>query len=319
MKKFVSVLLVAMIVMLTSCQGSKEQLIGINQFAPHPSLDNCRYGFIEGLRQEGFINGENVKIEVHNAQADPAVANSISESFTAQKAVLICGIATPSAQSSYNSASEKNIPVVFSAVSDPIAASLVKSMDKPENNVTGTSDTLPIEAQLKMIRAFLPEAEKIGILYTTSEINSISQIEKFKSLAPDYGFTIIEKGISTGADIPMAADAILNQVDCLTNLTDNTVVTSLPIIIEKANAKKIPVFGSEEEQLKSGCIASESLDYFELGIETGKIAAKILKGEKAGDIPVSIIEASKPVINKTALNNLGIAIPSDYADAEVVE
>lgn len=293
--------------------------IGINQFAQHESLENCRIGFIEGLKEAGYVDSENIKVDYQNAQTDIKLASSIASAFVSKKYDLICAIATPSAQASYNAAIETEIPIVFSAISDPVGSKLVKSLEKPENNVTGVSDALPIEAQLKMIRAFLPNAKKIGILFTTSESNSESQIEIYKTLATNYGFKIITRGVNTETEIPLATDSILKEVDCLTNLTDNTIVTSLSIIIEKANSKNIPVFGSEEEQLKVGCIASESLDYVEIGRETAKLAVKIIEGENASEIPVTVNNASKPVINKKAAQLLNIEIPKEYKEAKNIE
>ena len=213
------------------------------------------------------------------------------------------------AQSSFNAAKAKDIPVVFTAVTDPVAAMLT------EGNVTGTSDKLPVEAQLKLIRAMLPQAKNIGILYTTSEVNSLSTIEEYKTLAGNYGFEIVDMGVSATADVPLAVDRILPQIDAMTNLTDNTVVGSLPVILEKANAKAIPIFGSEIEQVKLGCIASEGIEYVELGKQTGRMAAQILRGEKeADDIPYEIIEQSSLYINTSVMEEFGLTLAEEYLD-----
>ena len=180
--------------------------------------------------------------------------------------------------------------------------------------MTGTSDALPIEAQLKTIRAMLPEAKKIGILYTTSEVNSLSAIEIYKQLAPTYGFEIVESGISTIADLPLAIDALLPKVDCLTNLTDNTVVSALALVLDKANAAKKPVFGSEIEQVKLGCIAAEGLDYLALGKQTGLMAAKVLKGEaKAGEIQYEIITEPGLYVNSNVLKQFKVELNDELA------
>ena len=219
-------------------------------------------------------------MDVKNAAADQGTTKQISDGFVSDKVDLICAIATPSAQAAYNSAMNSDIPVVYTAVTDPIAAKLANEDGTPVGNVTGTSDELPIKAQLEMIREMLPDATKIGIMYTTSEVNSVSALEKYKDLAGDYGFTIVEKGVTQTADISLATDELLDEVDCISNLTDNTVVNSLATILDKANEKNIPVFGSEIEQVKIGCVAAEGLDYIALGKQTGKMAAQILKGEK---------------------------------------
>lgn len=309
--------------MVTGCAGGssssegessegKTYTIGISQFAEHGSLDNCREGFLEGLAEEGIKEGENLEVDYKNAMADMATAGQISSGFAADKVDLVCAIATPSAQSAYNAAMDVNIPVIFTAVTDPIAAELADADGNPAGEVTGTSDKLPVEEQLKMIRTMLPDAKKIGILYTTSEANSVSAIAEYKELVGKYDFELVEKGIATTADIPLAAEELLRQVDCITNLTDNTVVSSLPTILEKANEKKIPVFGSEIEQVKIGCLAAEGIDYISLGKQTGKMAAQVLKGEKkASEIPFETITEPGFYVNNKVAENLGIQVPEE--------
>lgn len=283
--------------------------IGIEQFAEHGSLDNCREGFLKGLEAEGLVEGENLTVEYKNAAADMGTAGQISDSFATAGVDLICGIATPSAQSAYNAAMEKEIPVIYTAVTDPVAAQLAAEDGTPVGEVTGTSDKLPVAQQLAMIREMLPEAKTIGILYTTSEANSESAIKEYEALAGEYDFELETAGITATADIPLAAEGLLSKVDCLTNLTDNTVVSSLPTILEMANEKNIPVFGSEIEQVKIGCLAAEGLDYVALGEQTGKMAAKVLKGEaKASELPFETIEESSRYINAKVAENLGIEL-----------
>lgn len=301
--------LILIMTILTGCGGAGMKTIGIGQFAEHASLDNCRQGFLKGLSMEGFEEGKNLKIVYDNAQADGAIAAQIANNYIANKVDLICAIATPMAQSAYGAAKNTDIPVIFTAVTDPVLAELANSDKTPVGNITGTSDKLPVEKQLEMIRAILPDAKKIGIMYSTSEINSVSAIEEYKAAAGKYGFEIVESGISVQADIPLAADSLLQKVDCLNNLTDNTVVSSLPIILEKAFGKNIPVFGSEVEQVKIGCLAAMGLDYYDLGIQTGKIAAKVLKGDKkASDIPFEVIEEAAFYANQKTAEKLGISL-----------
>lgn len=242
------------------------------------------------------------------------IANQIAVQFVSGNVDMMCAIATPIAQACYNAAEGTDIPTIFTAVSDPVSAMLAGEDKLPLGNTTGTSDELPVEAQLKTIRALLPDATKIGILYTTSETNSESQIKVFEALAPNYGFEIVIQGISTAADIPLALDALLPKVDCLTNLTDNTVVSALALVLDKANTAGKPVFGSEIEQVKLGCVASEGLEYFELGRQTGAMAARILKGEAAAsEIPYEIIEEASLYVNSTAMAALGMTLPEDLA------
>lgn len=286
--------------------------IGIGQFAEHGSLDNCREGFLLGLASEGIEEGKNLTVLYENAQTDGGTASQIATNFAGKKVDLMCGIATPMAQSLYSVAMKSDIPVIFTAVTDPVAAELANADGTPVGEVTGTSDKLPVEAQLKMIRQVLPDAKTIGIMYTTSEVNSESAIAEYKELAPNYGFEIVDSGISASADIPLAADTLISKVDCITNLTDNTVVASLPVILSKADAAKIPVFGSEIEQVKIGCLAAMGLDYIELGKQTGQMAAKVLKGEaKASQLNYEILKDAAFYGNTKVAENLGITLPEE--------
>ena len=317
-RKIVSLLLsIAMLLSLaTSAMADDMITIGVAQFAAHPSLDNCYAGFVAGLADEGFIEGENVTFVFQNAQTDTATANQIAINF-ANSCDLICAIATPVAMAAYNATEDTDVPVIYTAVSDPVASMLANADGTNPGNITGTSDALPVAAQLKLIRAMMPEAKKIGILHTTSETNSDSTLALYKELAPAYGFEIIDKGISTGADIPMALDALLPQVDCTTNLTDNTVVSYLPVVLEMSEEYGKPVFGSEIEQVKVGCVASEGLEYFELGKQTGRMAARVLRGESAQDIPFEIITNSYLYINEEAMAQYSLTLPAELTDRAI--
>ena len=329
-KKIVTVLLTAAMVtaMAAGCGKSSDSgsdkkesyTIGIEQFAEHGSLDNCREGFLKGLEDEGIKEGDNLTVKYKNAAADMGTAKQISDSLVSDKVDLVCAIATPSAQSAYNAAMKADIPVIYTAVTDPVAAELADKDGKPVGEVTGTSDKLPVEEQLKMIREMLPDAKKIGIMYTTSEANSLSTIETYKELADDYGFEIVESGINTLADVDMAAADLAAKVDCISNLTDNTVVQGLQTVLAKASAAGIPVFGSEVEQVKNGCLAAEGIDYVALGKQTGAMAAKVLKGEtEASDMPYEVCEGANLYINTEVASDLGITFPENYeADAAEV-
>lgn len=287
--------------------------IGISQFAEHGSLDNCREGFLAGLEEEGIVEGTNLTVLFDNAQADTGTASTISDNFVSKKVNLICAIATPSAMSAYNSTMNTDIPVIYTAVSDPVGAGLANEDGSPVGNITGTSDALAVDAQLKMIREILPDAKKIGILYTTSEANSVSTIAQYKEAAGNYGFEIVDSGINTIADVDLAAADLVTKVDCITNLTDNTVVSALQTVIAKATDAGIPVFGSEVEQVKAGCVASMGLEYFELGKQTGHMAAKVLKGEaKASEMNYEVITEPSLYVNTAAADKVGLALADDF-------
>ncbi len=298
----------------TDADSGKTYKIGVLQYADHPSLDNCREGFKQGLDEEGIA----YDLTAQSAKADDATNTQIAQQFVSQGMDLVCGIATPSAQACYNAAYEAGIPVIFNAVSDPVAAKLAESADQAMDGITGVSDMLPVDEQLKLIREMLPDAKKIGILYTTSEANSVSTIEGYKEKVGEYGFELVEKGITNAAEIPQAVDLLVTEVDCISNMTDNTVVANLPVLLEKANAQNIPVFGSEEEQVGNGCIASAGIDYIDLGKKAGVMAARVLKGEDIKTIPYETLTESKITINTDAAAAIGITIPQSIIDrAEV--
>ena len=200
--------------------------------------------------------------------------------------------------------------MIFTAITDPVGAKL------DSGNITGTSDVLPVEGQLKLIRALQPEAKTVGIIYTTSEANSLYSVEVYKDLAEQYGFTIDAIGVTAQSEVTQAVDTLINhKVDCLSNLTDNNVVGVLGSILEKTNAAGIPVYGSEIEQMKLGCVAGAGLEYVELGVQTGKMAARVLKGEATcQDIPYEVIENYSLYFNSMSLQELNIALPEEIAE-----
>ena len=294
--------------------------IGVIQYAVNPSLDNCYTGFMKGLEESGYKKGENLTVEFQNAQADASNAQTIAQTMVAKKYDMVMGIATPAAMSLYGAAKSTDLPVIFTSVNDPVAAGLVQSLDKPGSNCTGSSDVLPLEDQIKMIRAFLPDAKKIGVLHTTSEPNSTSSLKTFQQLAPKYGFEVVEIGVTGSSDVEPSVRALIAKgVDCIDNFTDNNVVNHLPALLQAANGAKIPIFGSEVEQVKDGCLASVSIDFVSLGEETGKMAAKVLDGTAdPATTPVYVVDFGKPVYNKKVLGELGLTLPADDSDAEDV-
>lgn len=281
-----------MVLSLAACGGDAASgevpVIGICQYGQHGSLDNCREGFLQGLEEAGLVEGTDYTIDYQNASFDDNMAIQIAQAFSAEDAALMVGIATPAATACYAAAEDKDIPVVFTAITDPVGAKL------DSGNITGTSDVLPVQGQLELIRAIQPEADTIGIVYTTSEANSVYSIGVYEELAADYGFTIEAIGVTAQSEVTQAVDTLISQgVDCLSNLTDNNVVGVLGSILEKTNEAGIPVYGSEIEQMELGCVAGAGLDYVQLGIQTGKMAAQILTGEATcEDLPYETLRTT---------------------------
>ena len=333
-KKLTAVVLAATLALgLTACGGKTESSpsasasasaasgekvkIGILQYATHASLDDCYKGIVEGLKEQGYVDGKNCTIDFVNGQGETETNNLAATNFVSEGDNIIIAIATPSATACYGAAKDKGIPVIFSACSDPVSAGLVKSLDAPNTGATGTSDSLNFDGQLKMIRAMMPNAKTIGVLYTTSEANSVFQLKKLKELAPTYGFEIVDVGVTDPSEVATGAQTIVSKkVDCIDNLTDNNVVNNLSVVTNATNAAGIPIFGSEIEQVaKYGCVASETLDYVALGKTTGEMAAKVLKGADIKALPVSVVTDSKPVYSLKNMKKFNLALPSKYSSA----
>ena len=315
MKKIIASIIIAVLALTMSFSALADDIpvIGINQYGEHGSLDNCREGFLLGLADAGLVEGEDFTVDYQNAGFDNAIASQIAQNFSATNVALMCAIATPSATACYAAAEDKDIPVVFTAITDPVES-------KPDSgNVTGTSDKLPVEAQLDLIRKLQPDADTIGIIYTTSEPNSVSAIAEYKEKAPDFGFTIEEIGVTAQSEVTQATDTLISKgVDCFSNLTDNNVVGVLASILEKTDEAGIPVYGSEVEQVKLGCVAAAGIDYIQLGRQTGLMAAKILTGEaSASDMPYETISEYGIYVNSDAIAAMGITLPEDIADKAI--
>ena len=293
-------------------ESGKTYKVAIIKQLDHASLDEIANAVAAELDKIAADNNVTIEYDITSGQNDQTILKQLSDQAIADQVDAIIPIATTAAQISALSAEDTKTPVVYAAVSDPEAASLTGI-----DYVTGTSDALPVEAQLKLIRALMPNATKIGILHTTSETNSDATLALYKELAPNYGFEIIDKGISTGADLPMALDALLPQVDCTTNLTDNTVVSYLAVVLEKSEEYGKPVFGSEIEQVINGCVASEGIEYTELGRQTGRMAARVLRGESAEDIPYETISNSYLYVNPDALAAYGLTVPAELSERAI--
>ncbi len=293
----------------STAENKDVPIIGICQYGQHGSLDNCRTGFLQGLEEAGLVEGVDYTVDYQNANFDDNLAIQIGQAFSAEDAALMVGIATPAATACYAAAEDKDIPVIFTAITDPVGAKL------DSGNITGTSDVLPVEGQLKLIRALQPDAETIGIVYTTSEANSVYSIGIYEDMAADYGFTIEAVGVTAQSEVTQAVDSLIAKgVDCISNLTDNNVVGVLGSILEKTNEAGIPVYGSEIEQVKLGCVAGAGLDYVQLGIQTGKMAARVLTGEATcADMPYEVIENYGLYINSSAIAEMGLTLPDDIA------
>jgi putative tryptophan/tyrosine transport system substrate-binding protein len=296
---------------LTGCSKSTEAnvakdkvKIGISQIVEFAALDDNRRGFLKALEDNGYKQGVNLDVDYQNAQGDMATVQTISKQFASQKKDLIFAIATPSAQGAYNAT--KKIPVMISAVTDPVAAGIVKALEKTETNVSGTSDYLPADKQLDLIKMFVPKTKRIGVLYNTSEINSEVQVNQLKEYAQKNNYEVVPVGITSTNEVNQAISSLLGKIDVLYVPTDNLVVSAMPIIVQKTLEKKIPVIASESGSVEAGALATQGIDYYKLGYKTGEMAAKVLKGEDISKMSIARAEETQIIVNEDSLKALSI-------------
>lgn len=283
----------------SNAQEGKKFKIGISQFAEHPALDDVRRGFEDELKSLGV----EADITYKNSQGDTGVAGVIAQKFVSDKSDLIFGIATVSAQAAKQSTDK--IPVLFSAVTDPVNSQLVKTMDKVGGNVTGTTDATPMEKQLELFKKINPEIKRIGIIYNTSESNSEIQVANAKEIGAKLGLEIRAVGVNNINDIPQAVNSLVSKVDGFYTITDNIVASAINLISMAANERGLVTVGAEEAHVKGGILLTDGLSYYELGRQTGRMAKKILvDGKKPEDMPVETLANTTKVVNEKTMKKL---------------
>ncbi|WP_027406482.1 ABC transporter substrate-binding protein [Anaerovibrio sp. RM50] len=298
--------------------ASDQKTVGIVQLVEHDALDAANKGFRDALKERGYEEGKNLKIDNQNAQADQSNLQNIGQRFVSNHVDLIYAIATPAAQTVANLT--KDIPIVGSAITDYVGAKLVKSNEAPGGNVTGTSDMNPIKDQVDLLVKLCPNAKTIGCVYTSSEVNSEIQFKTMKEYAESKGLKVEAATISNVNDIQQAAQSLVGKVDAFYLPTDNVIASSMPTLISVCDAAKKPVICGESNMVKAGGLATYGVDYYELGRQSGFMAADILDGKsKPADMKIEFAKVLKAVVNKTNADKLGITIPADVLkDAEVL-
>lgn len=313
-KKVIFILVVLFSISLTACSTTSDKVvkIGISQLVQHPALDSACEGFIEALKEAGYEEGKNIKIDMQNAQGDVTNAQTIARKFADEKVDMILAIATPAAQAVANVT--KDIPILITAVTDPVMAGLAESLDEPGGNVTGTTDMNPVSEQIKLIKDLVPNVKNVGILYNSGEINSKVQVDMANEAADSLNLNIVEATVSNSSEVNQAAQSLLGRVDAIYVPTDNTIVSAIGAVIKVANDNKIPVIGSERGQVDAGAIATKGIDYKELGRQTGQIAVKIIKGKKPQDIPIEGSKVVTLIVNQKAAETIDLTIPKGILD-----
>jgi putative ABC transport system substrate-binding protein len=281
--------------------------IAVTQIVEHPALDAVRDGVKDELAEAGYSEGSSLKWEWESAQGQPATAAQIAQKFVGENPDLIVAIATPSAQAVV--AANKSIPVVFSAVTDPVGAQLVSSLDAPGGLVTGVSDLSPIAQQLALIKEISPAAKTLGVLYNAGEANSVSLVKLINQEAPAQALQVVEATVSSSADVATAAQSLVGKVDVIYVPTDNTVVSALESVLKVGIDQQIPVYAGDTDSVERGAIAALSFDYYDVGRQTGDMIIRILKGENPGAMPVETVQTLQLAINPKAAAAMGVEIP----------
>ena len=292
---------------LTMPAKAEDVTVAVTAIVEHPALDAARDGVKEALEAAGYKEGENLKFIYESAQGNPATAAQIARQFVGDSPSVIVPISTPSAQAVVSAT--KDIPVVFTAVSDPLGAQLVKDMDKPGGNVTGLSDLSPVAEHLALIKEILPEVKSIGYLYNSGEANSVSLLAVLKAEAEKAGLTVVESAATKSAEVQGAARALVGRADVIYVPTDSTIISALEGAVAVAEEAKLPLFTADTDSVSRGSIAALGFNYKDVGRQTGEVVVRILKGENPGDIAVKVAAGTDLVINKSAAAKMGVTLP----------
>ena len=283
-------------------------VVAVTAIVDHPALEACRDGIRDELKAAGYEEGKNLKFVYESAKGNPDTAAAIAQKFVAEKPTVIVAISTPSAQAVI--AATDDIPVVFTAVTDPVGARVIDDLKTPGGNVTGVSDMSPVHLQLELIRAIMPNATRIGVPYNPDEANSMALLQRLELEAYGQGMEIHEVAASKSADVPAAAQRLVGNVDAIYVPTDNTVVSALAAVIKVGVEHKLPVFAGDTDAVVHGAAAALGFNYYDVGRQTGKMVLRVLNGENPGDIAVEGIHVTELYVNPGAAEKTGIVIPA---------
>jgi len=283
--------------------------VAVTAIVEHPALDACRDGIKDELAAQGFEDGKNISFVYESAQGNPGTAAQIAQKFVGENPTVIVPISTPSAQAVV--AATSDIPVVFTAVTDPLGAKLISNLEKPGANVTGMSDLSPIAKHLALIKEVTPNAKRIGVPFNPGEANAVTLVDLLKSEGAKMGYEIVEAPAPKSSDVLAAAQSLVGKSDVIYVPTDNTIVSALEAVIQVGTDNKLPVFAGDTDSVKRGAIAAIGFNYYDVGRQTGQIVARVLKGEKPGDIAVQGVEITELYVNPGAAAQMGVELSSD--------
>ncbi|KXF83264.1 ABC transporter substrate-binding protein [Enterovibrio coralii] len=286
--------------------------VAVSQIVEHPALDATRQGLVDGLKKLGYVEGENLDFSYQTAQGNPAIAVQIARQYVGEKPDVLVGIATPSAQALV--AATKSIPVVFTAVTDPVGAKLIKNMEQPKANVTGLSDLSPVAQHVALAKELLPNMKSIGVVYNPGEANAVALVELLREAADAQGLKVVEGTALKSADVQSAAQIVASQADAIYAPTDNTVASAIDALVGASNQAGKPVIGGATSYIPNGAVAALGFDYYQIGVQTADYVAALLKGEEVANLPAKVAVGSDLAINQKAAQKLGITVPQSLLD-----
>ncbi|MFC1921141.1 ABC transporter substrate-binding protein [Chloroflexota bacterium] len=322
----ICILLLVMLAMpvLSGCGQQADLTIGLTQFATHPAADAGRLGFMEALSDNGYVQpGEqcpegmeriDVDFDYQNPEGDPTTEQTIAQKFVNDKVDMIFSFGTRISQQCVNAAEGTDIPVVFCAITDPVAAELVTDWHHPGEYVTGTSDMIEVDSNVELIQSIVPGLSTLGTLYNSGESNSIVLNDQLKEVCSNMGIELIEVTVSTSAEVQTAAQSLVGKVDAIWIGTDNTVVSGLEALIKVCEDNQIPFFPSDDPSIEKGGIATLGFDYYDVGYQTGLMAVKILNGTPADEVDVELGNIFTYTVNTKAAKIYGVTIPQAILD-----
>lgn len=296
--------------LLTAGAAVQAQTVSVSSIVEHPALDSIKDGVHKSLSEAGYIDAKGFKWQFQTAQGNPAIAAQIARKFVGDKSDVIVAISTPSAQAAV--AATKSIPVVYSAVTDPVAAHLVPSLDPSGTNVTGVSDALALEAQIELIKKVVPNAKNVGMVFNPGEANSAVVVSQMQELLPKYGMRLVEASAARTVDVGAAARSLVGKVDVIYTNTDNNVVSAYEALVKVGRDAKIPLIASDTDSVARGAIAALGVNYYNLGLQTGEVVVRILKGEKPGDIASSTTSQLELFVNPKAAKQQGVELSDEF-------
>lgn len=282
--------------------AAQEVTISFNQIVEHPALDALRKGVQEEIEAQGY----KPTWHVHIAQGNISTANLIAKQILGEKPNLVVSIATPTSQACAQAI--KNIPIVFAAVSDPVGAGLVASLEKPGGNLTGTTDMSPVDRQLDLIREVLPQLKRLGVIYNSGEANSAAIIKVLKEESKKRGITLEEAAVANSAGVVQAAKSLVGRADAIYIPTDNTVVSVFEAIAKVGYDSKLPVFAADVDSVARGAVAALAVDYYRMGRQTGEMAVRVLKGAATATMPVETLKEFQIHLNPGSAKKMGLEI-----------